>query len=303
MTCYYPKPAFLSPIGESGKRKLSFQPRAGWNSVLLPCGKCVGCRLDHSSQWAHRLVHESKMHEQSCFITLTYEDQHLPPYGSLSKRDYQLFLKKLRQHLHKENGIKIRYFLVGEYGDQTKRPHYHAIIFGWFPQDAKLKYKNKQGDRLYSSETLTKIWGKGLADFGQVTYKSAAYCARYTLKKSGGKFPVGHYQRLDVETGEVIQLEPEFAKMSTHPGIGKTFYEKFSGDIHNGDYSIVEGRKHRPPRYYDKLLQLRSPERYEQIKTERRIKSDKQSDNNTTARLRVREIVKKSQISTLKRSL
>ena len=243
------------------------------------------------------------MHEFSCFITLTYEDEHLPESGSLSIRDYQLFLKKLRQHVHREYGLKIRYFLVGEYGEKTLRPHYHAIIFGWFPPDAKRKYKNKQGDWFYSSETLTKLWGKGLADFSQVTYKSAAYCARYTLKKSGGKFSAGHYERLNVETGEVVQVLPEFAKMSLHPGIGKSFYEKFSGDIHNDDYCIVEGRKSRPPRYYDKLLQLRSPERYEQIKTERTINADKQSDNNTTARLRVREIVKKSQISTLKRGL
>lgn len=243
------------------------------------------------------------MHEFSCFITLTYEDEHLPPYGSLSKRDYQLFLKRLRQHTYRNYGVKIRYFLVGEYGDKTKRPHYHAIIFGWFPPDAKKRYQNKQGDYLYTSETLTKIWGKGMVDFGQVTYQSAAYCARYTLKKSGGKFAAGHYQRIDLETGEVIQLEPEFAKMSLHPGIGKTFYEKYSGDVHNGDFVIIDGRKHRPPRYYDKLLQLRSPDRYEEIKKQRREQSDKQSDNNTTARLRVREEVKKAQIKFLKRDL
>jgi len=237
------------------------------------------------------------------FLTLTYDDFNLPEGGTLLKRDHQTFLKRLRQYCWRQHKIKIRYFLVGEYGDKTQRPHYHALIFGlWFHDQKKYK-KNDQGDFLYRSPTLDRLWGKGLATFGQLTYESAAYCARYTLKKQGGKFAAGHYERLDLATGEVIQVQPEYAQMSTHPGIGRDFYEKYAGDIHRGDFCIVKGHKQKPPRYYDKVLFSRLPDRHDQLKQERKKLAEKQSEHNTTARLRVREEVKKSQIKQLKRSL
>ena len=145
----------------------------------LPCGKCIECRLSYAREWAIRCIHEAQMHEENCFVTLTYSQENLKsPF--LQYRDFQLFMKKLRfAYPNKKIGV----FVTGEYGEKTKRPHWHAIIFNYRPSDAIKKYTTDRGDTVYSSESLSKIWDHGIAEFGSVTLESAGYCARYAAKK------------------------------------------------------------------------------------------------------------------------
>ena len=200
MPCYYPLEGWKSKnVNESGKRSVVFKRSEGFEDmpVRVPCGQCHGCRLERSRQWALRCVHEAQLHDQSSFITLTYDDEHLPEGATLVKRDFQLFMKRLRKALHP---IKIRYFMCGEYGEnafqgtfsQDKRrratqekhlqqykisalgrPHYHAIIFGYdFPDREYLETRN--GNHLFYSPMLEQIWDKGFNTIGNVTFESAA---------------------------------------------------------------------------------------------------------------------------------
>lgn len=248
-----------------------------------------------------RCMHEAQLHEFKCFITLTYDNEHLPRGGTLVKKHLQDFFKRLRER--KEfAALKIKYYACGEYGDETQRPHYHALIFGADFPDKKLYSRNAQGDSIFTSDLLDSIWSHGQCKIGALTYETAAYCARYVLKKAGKKFAAGHYERIDLETGEVITLVPEYAVMSRRPGIGADFYDRYASDIYPDDFVLHKGRKHKPPRYYDKLLERSNPARLAKIKIHRESKQADSADNNTTARLRVREAVKLSQISTLKRN-
>ncbi|ACZ33198.1 conserved hypothetical protein [Chlamydia pneumoniae LPCoLN] len=96
--------------------------------VLMPCLKCRFCRTQHAKVWSYRCVHEASLYEKNCFLTLTYDDKHLPQYGSLVKLHLQLFLKRLRDRISPH---KIRYFGCGEYGTKLQRPHYHLLIFNY----------------------------------------------------------------------------------------------------------------------------------------------------------------------------
>ena len=242
MACYHPLLAYRS----SGKITFNkpFPFAKGFN---LPCGQCVGCRLEYSRQWAVRLVHENQMHKNSCFITLTFNEEELNKRDnplSVNVRDFQLFMKKLRKK-HK----KIRFFHCGEYGEKNKRPHYHALIFGYdFPDKYLWQTRNKQ--KYYRSEELEKLWPYGHVVIGEVTFTSCAYVARYIMKKQKGKNAEEHYH--NKETGEII--EPEYCTMSRKPGIGYDWFEKYKTDVYPHDYCIINGKKIRPPRYYDTLL-------------------------------------------------
>lgn len=200
------------------------------------------------------------MHEQSCFITLTYDDDHLPKNKSLSVRTCQLFVKKLRAKI---SPIKIKFYLAGEYGEKLGRPHYHALIFGWRPPDATL-WKSNGDISLYLSEMLKDIWGGGFVSFGAVSFDSACYVANYTLKKITGKKAKAHY-------GKRI---PEFSLMSRggrgkSGGIGKAWIKKFKSDVYPSDEIIANGIPARPPRYYDRVTEQTDPEMMEKIKTKR----------------------------------
>lgn len=148
--------------------------------LRLPCGQCVGCRLERSRQWALRCVHEASLHDSNLFVTLTYDDEHLPEFNSLYYPDFQKFMKRLRKKFSREN---IRFYMCGEYGETTLRPHYHVILFNFDLPDRRLYRRSHSGDHLFTSEILTKIWGKGFCPFGNVTFQSAAYTARYIMKK------------------------------------------------------------------------------------------------------------------------
>jgi len=247
-------------------------------------------------------MHEAQMHEFKCFVTLTYDEANLPHGGTLVKAHLQRFLHELRRH-KQFAGIKIKFFACGEYGEQTLRPHYHALLFGVDFPDKQKYSKNGQGDSLFTSAVLDEIWKRGQCKIGALTFESAAYCARYTLAKNAKKFIAGHYQKIDEITGEVIQLEPEFNSMSKHPGLGQTWFEKYSSDVYPDDFILINGRKTKPPRYYDKLLERSNPTRLARLKINREKQSETNSHDTTTARLRVRETVKKSKLTTLKRGL
>lgn len=293
-------------MNPTGKRSLVFDEAKGLaNSQLeVPCGGCVGCRLDRSRQWSIRLMHEAKLHDLKCFITLTYDDLHLPVDGSLNKKHMQDFLKRLRKrHAAANAGAKIRFFLCGEYGDSTERPHYHAILFGVDFADKRPHSKGSQGDQLYKSELLDSIWGHGHCFIGSVTPESCGYVSRYIMKKVNGDLAEDHYRRINPLTGECWDLHPEYISMSLKPGIGLNFYEKFKSDFYPNDSAVMKGKQFPVPKYYDRQLEKSDPELLADLKERRAFDALQRQANNTYERLKVREKVLKSKISTLKRSL
>lgn len=229
------------------KKQVVFnKPYAFAKGFNLPCGQCLECRLKRSHQWAVRCVHEAQMHEDNCFITLTFNDYELVmrDQRSINVKDFQNFMKKLRNSTFK----KIRFFHCGEYGEKFMRPHYHAILFGYdFPD--KVLFADRGGKKLYVSQKLNDLWPYGFSTIGDVTFDSAAYVARYCTKKITGDNADNHYM---TEDGEM--LTPEYCTMSRRPGIGKTWFEKYQSDVYPHDYCEVEGKKIPPPRYYDELL-------------------------------------------------
>lgn len=292
MTCYHPIKGYLSRASAAeGKRGITFSAKLGYvdRSLQVPCGKCVGCRLDRSRAWAVRCMHEASCYDDNCFITLTYAPEHLPADGSLSLPHFQKFMKRLR----KRTGAHIRYYMCGEYGEKLQRPHYHACLFNFdFPD--KIFYKNSAGMPLYTSKILEEVWGLGFCTVGSVTFESAAYVARYVLKKQYGA--TAHYADLDG-----VVKTPEFTTMSRRPGIGSSWFEKFSGDVFPHDRVIKDGFPIKPPRYYDIALQKSDPDAYDRVKNKRLKDAFKNLDNSTPERLAVREVVKTAQINRLHR--
>lgn len=211
----------------------------------FPCGKCGGCLSSRSSSWSIRLAHELKSHDQSAFITLTYAVD----VGSVSKQDAQLFLKRLRFYLEPK---RIRYYLVSEYGDKSKRPHYHAIIFGHdFSKDPGA-HQVRQG--LFTSKLLEKAWGKGHVSSGTVTEASIRYVTNYILGKEGT--PPG--------------CERTFALMSRKPGLGSAWFDRHTNETYRTDTVVVSGFERTPPRYYDNRLKQRDPGEHQRVKDGRR---------------------------------
>ena len=298
MTCYHPLLAYRN----EGKVVFN-KPFAFAKGFNLPCGQCIGCRLKYSQEWAIRLMHENQMHDESCFLTLTMNDEYLNsrenPY-SLDKSEFQRFMKRLR----KRYGKKIRFFHCGEYGEKNQRPHYHAIIFGMDFEDKEL-FQVRDEIRLYTSEKLAKLWPYGFSTIGTVTMESCAYVARYVTKKIKGKDAEEHYIRWDPLTGEGIPIEPEYATMSRKPGIGKTWFDKFKSDVFPNDYVVMSKHEIRPPRFYDEKLEEIDPEMYEKIKEKRAAELpeviDKYDEN--LDRLWVKEAVKEERLKILIRDL
>lgn len=308
MVCFQPLKGWKSKtINEkSGKRSVVFSRNLGLVDlpVELPCGQCSGCRLERSRQWAMRCVHEAQLHEDNIFITLTYDNEHLPYGGSLYYRDFQLFMKRLLVHAdrHLKRHPGIRFYMCGEYGENFGRPHYHAVMFNYDLPDKKL-FKMERGNPLYTSEILSELWGKGLTSVGGVTFQSAAYVARYIMKKVTGDAAEDHYTRIDPETGEVFERVPEFTNMSRRPGIGAKWLEKYRRDVFPRDYVVLNGQKVTPPRYYTAQHELLYPEEVARIKVARRKRASERSHDNTPQRLKVREQVLEARLSRLKRTI
>ncbi|AXH77038.1 MAG: replication initiator protein [Microviridae sp.] len=251
--------------------------------VTVACGQCIGCRVDRTEDWTTRIMHEVTLHDLCQFITLTYSDDELPANGSLVKKDFQDFMKRLRHH-HKE---KVRYFAVGEYGDQLERPHYHAVLFGIDFTDKRPHSKNEHGDQLFTSDLLDSIWGKGHAFFGKVTVQSARYVAKYCIKKVNGPMASEHYG----------SRSPEFAIMSLKPGIGSGWFEKFQSDVYPSDFVVLNGKKRSPPRFYDERLAAQDEDALQAIKSRRLLKAMEHRSDQTPPRLKARQECLKARIN------
>lgn len=253
--------------------------------------------------WALRCVHEAKFHEQNCFVTLTYDPEHLPLDGSIQVTHFQNFMKELRASVAPK---KIRFFGCGEYGEkidpdyETKlgRPHYHILLFGHDFDDSELYY---QGDyNLYTSQKLSKIWRKGHATVGALTKETAAYTARYCTKKISGEMAEEHYRRINRQTGEVNQLIPEFLLMSRRPGIARDWFEKYRKDTRKG-FVTQDGKIFGVPKYYQKLMTELEEETLIQNRRKKLPKPSKRLEEK--ARQYTVEKVKKLKHNQLKRTL
>lgn len=325
MPCYHPLEAVILPgTTPNGKKniKILSGPHASevypsWQRLKLPCGQCVGCRLEYSRQWANRCMLEYQYHSESWFLTLTYNDAHVPvtyyaknddgeaiPALTLSPkgRDLELFWKRLRK-AHSDDHI--RYFACGEYGSTTYRPHYHAIVFGLSLDDLRpYGGRSPQGYDYFISDSLTECWGLGFVVVGAVTWETCAYTARYVMKKLKGPA---------AQVYSDFNLQPEFVRMSRRPGIGRQYYDDHP-EIFEHEYinlsTDVGGLKFRPPRYYDKLYDIEHPGEMAQAKAVRRRLSlaaedakNRQSSLDSYERLAIEEAALSARIKSLERKL
>ena len=287
MACYHPLKGFIVGKTETGKKDLKIAPydtecvflpkgsevwerhghvldrlvvqgRVVTDFVPIPCGQCVGCRLEHSRQWAVRCMLESEYHDENYFITLTYSDDTVPMSEyidmetgeiktslTLQKKDVQDFIKRLRRHFDYNDKDGFRYFCCGEYGSKSARPHYHMIAFGLHLDDLVLWKETPLGN-YYTSELLTSKWGHGHVIIGAVTFESCAYVSRYIMKKQKGK---------NADVYESYNINPEYIVMSRNPGIGRQYFEDNFEDVYRFDNVLLSGGLLvRPPRYFDVLM-------------------------------------------------
>lgn len=306
---------------ENGKKVIIFgEPKYyesyQWNETQIPCGKCIGCRMDYAQEWAVRCMLESKCWEHNYFVTLTYAPEHIhlnpvvdtttgeyTEVQTLYKPDFTKFMKDLRRqhdyHLHHKG---IRFYMCGEYGEKSGRPHYHALLFNTPIPDLKPFFINKNHQQVYISEYLSKVWGKGIVSIGEITYESRSYTRRYILKK----------QKInEIEPGKV----PEFTNMSRDPGIGRIYYDTHKDDMYKNDEIIIrkalsKAISTKPPSYFDRIYDLENPEKMKEIKgnrKERALDARAATALNTSLSpmqyLEVKERNYAKRIATLKRGL
>ncbi len=283
MSCFHPLKAFYRLDGDkkilhfvSAKNDKFQQYDDNGNfypyEIDIPCGQCAGCRLDYSRQWATRCMLESSFHEFNWFVTLTYDDEHLPfnecyncddngeivdlfMRPTLRKKHVTQFIKNLRRYMeYHYNHTGIRFYACGEYGDKNGRPHYHLILFNCPIPDIKaFQNKSHSGALLFESDILSQCWdNKGLIAIGELTFQSAAYTARYMMKKQKGR-NADYYDK----QGQ----EPVFSNMSRRPGIAKEYFDKNFDKIYSIDKIVIVDYKGKvlsvkPPRYFDRLYDL-----------------------------------------------
>ena len=282
MPCYFPLQATFS-VREDGKKDVKFSnlnarlfekgvKPLGDNNLSIPCGRCMGCRLEKSRQWATRCLHESKLHAENCFVTLTFDQDHVPKDGSLDRKHVQDFVKRLRR---KFEDRKIRVIYCGEYGDRLSRPHYHLCLFGFdFVDKKRYFYSNRNWH--YTSDDLSSLWKFGRATVTGFSFETAAYVARYCTKKVNGSQAEEHYG------GRL----PEFCGMSLKPGIGKPWFDRYAkSDLFPHDNCVVRGVKCKPPRYYHLLWEREDPVGFAKAKEARRLYGESKADDNTFDRL------------------
>lgn len=303
MACYHPLTAYQCEDGS-----VVFSERGNVSRRLqLPCGRCVGCRLDRSRQWAMRCVHEASLWPRNAFITLTYSDEHLPADQSLHYDHFQKFMKRLRKRFHgvgmdSQGDFPIRFYMAGEYGENFGRPHWHACLFNFDFEDKKAWMKTKSGSKIYRSKSLEELWPLGFSSIGEVNFQSAAYVARYIMKKVTGHRADEHY-RIVTSDGEIVERTPEFTKMSLKPGIGAGWYDKFKSDVYPHDYVVINGKKVKPPRYYDSKFSREYPLEFEDIQYQRHLNALEFVSDNTDERLAVKEQVAIARLARLPRNL
>lgn len=239
-------------------------------------------------------MHEAQTSERSIFLTLTYDEENLPENRSLDKRHWQLFAKRFRQRVG-----PFRFLHCGEYGGQTHRPHYHALMFGrpllggGNSLDEVVRKADPFERELRTSPLIDEIWGKGFNTIGEVTYASARYVASYTVERKTGDEEERDLERVDPETGEWWKVEPEYATMSRGKpgGLGIEWFEKYWKDVYPGNKVVIDGRELTPPAFYDKKLEERDKKMSERMKEERKEWIKGNEWENGPTRLRVRRRV------------
>lgn len=293
---------------------------------VIPCGKCIGCRLEYSKEWATKGCYEAEMHKDNWFLTITYDQEHLPeaddmigeygevicknPNGTLKPSDFTNFLKKLRSYYERKYNHKgIRFMGCGEYGSsENQRPHYHAIMFNLPITPDKMKFHeyNENHEALWRVPELEEIWEKGMIVAAEVNWNTCAYVARYITKKVGLPTQEEYYKRQGIE--------PEFFRMSRKPGIGREYFEKHKNEIYASDKLVIKKYgggtiEVKPPRYYDKLYDIENHKEMEQIKKRRNANAERINnlrDNQTTLhrkeQLQLTELSKKAQSKLLLRN-
>ena len=318
MPCYHPLTAYQRPAG--GPLLFGLMPTGG-RQLSVPCGRCVGCRLEYSRQWGVRCMHEAKMHDENSFLTLTYNDDSVPADLGLCPKHFTDFFKRLRERERyrwcgaAEFGPPrfvwrdFRYFMCGEYGELNSRPHYHCALFGFYPSDAVFYKTAASGFPVYTSKFLRDLWGHGEVYVGQLTFESAAYVARYVMKKVGSD---GERREIwDLTTGEIITRPHEFCRMSRRPGIGSSFVAKYGRDIFMNDRVVTNGHAAVLPRFYDSLMERHSPLLLAEHKAQRRFRNEVREQRvaelhpelaiGSRKRLLVEEKVKLASIQSLRR--
>lgn len=276
MPCYHPLRASRTRSGQVllGKEQPDSEP------LSLPCGNCIGCKTANARAWALRCHLELHRHKHAAFTTLTYNERTLPP--TLQKRDLQLFFKRLRKSVGATRSI--RFFGCGEYGEQNKRPHYHAIIFGLSKE---------------SRDVIEKAWGLGITHTVNATPATIAYTAGYTAKKLGKQDRAT--ERVDPETGEVFRWQPPFLQMSRRPGIGGHAREHINSwrsfAIHNGNKVPV-------PRFlHEAWKQTATPLQIEELLYEKQLTALTRNTTKETLKAAEKDAITRQQLRRSKRKI
>lgn len=240
MTCFHSRPAWKSTLpNENGQHPLNFTWRTDRKpDYFIDCGRCEGCRASQRRDWAVRIAHESQLYDRNSFVTLTYDDEHCPEF--LDKHAVQVFLKRLRRATPRP----FRYFICGEYGEKTKRPHYHAIIFNEDFRGGRFTYTIN--DELWGNKRLDRIWQNGTCAIADFTFSTAMYTAGYTAKKLGHK---------DI-----------FTIQSRNPPIGKEWLRRNHDNIRRNGFVVMEGKEMPVPQVYWNWL--KGEETFDKIKEE-----------------------------------
>lgn len=255
---------------------VQFAEKRDHREIEIPCGQCIGCRINRQQMWAFRCLAEASLHRDNLFATLTYAPEHLPPFGELRHRDWQLFAKRTRRRLG-----SFRYLMCGEYGEQTLRPHYHALLFGLHVPDLK-RFSVRGGYPVFRSDLLSELWGLGLVEFGTLTPQSAKYCAGYVLKDARAP------ERLDEYTGELVPLKPPYGRMSLRPGLGDAWIRRYYPEVFTHGACYAQDTRYRIPDRFKDVLDEIDGDAFADLQ-ERAVEKALNSPDNTSARLAVRE--------------
>lgn len=288
MACSRPFTAYRCADGS-----VVFDERLGdvTSTLYLPCGQCVLCRSARASEISTRLQQEACLHRDSVCVTLTYAPEHVPALGSVSKRDVQLWLKRLRFAAWRDRCERFRFDAISEYSPELMRPHYHACLFGYRPIDAVYFNRSRSGSLQFTSKELTDAWGLGLATFQDFSSGAADYCARHQSEKLTGRLSADRLAVRDRDGALLGWREPEFRLCSLRPGLGAGFFEKYGAQMLALDFCVVAGKKVPVPGYYLRLGERVNPDRVSELRALHELSAAQVAKDATYARLAVREQV------------
>lgn len=299
MPCFNPLTAFRTVDGDVVLKEKGYDVV---ETLVLGCGQCDGCKAQRTRDWSLRIVDEARERgfENCSFATATYDDEHLPPGGTLVKADPQVWFKRMRKRLARIGGPLFSYYCGGEYGERTWRPHYHVAFLGFRPLDG-VRWKGVGLETQYTSPFLEECWGKGQVTWGELSPASARYVAGYIEKKRYGRDSAAWYQRVDYRTGELVELLPEFSLMSTRPAIGLSAVRKFGRSLLDAGYTVNDGKQVSIPKYYVRKLEEVFPDQVEDYKLDRALAARGDVANSTVERLKVRSEVFRARLALRKR--